>query len=137
MGVATSERRLGARPATLVPVIPWAPQQRNAVAAILDAHPAVSGRCAQAARALLTTAIQLDRRAHAVVVEPASPAIYVLAKGLAVRWFHHVTVDVAVHRVDALTGPDGHPRTSYLRPYFEHPEAHVERPVEADDWEVL
>jgi len=64
-------------------------------------------------------------------------AVYVLAKGRPVRWFHHVTVATAVHCVDALTGPDGHEQASYIDSYFEHGHEHVVRRVEPDEWEVL
>jgi hypothetical protein len=63
--------------------------------------------------------------------------VYVLAKGRSVRWFHHVTVAAAEHCVDALTGPDGHARATYLDAHFEHAEEHLVRPVEAGEWEVL
>lgn len=90
-----------------------------------------------AARGVLPTATQVDEESHALVIEPPGSAVYVLAKGRPVRWFHHVTVATAVHCVDALTGPDGHEQASYIDSYFEHGHEHVVRRVEPDEWEVL
>ena len=41
--------------------------------------------------------------------------IYVVPKlELGQRWFHHFTVEVEAHCVDALTGASGTPRSEYL-----------------------
>jgi hypothetical protein len=101
------------------------------VQAALDAHPAPSNRCAQAAQGVLPTARELDEDASAILVEPRD-AIYVQAKGYS-RWFHHVTVGMTQHYVDALTGADGHPDATYLETYFDFPGSHAMRPVEQDE----
>jgi hypothetical protein len=116
-------------------VIQWSDPQRERVQAALDAHPAPSNRCAQAAQEVLPAARERDPDATATLVEPCD-AIYVQAKGFS-RWFHHVTVGVTQHYVDALTGADGHPEATYLETYFDFPGSHTMRPVEPDEWEVL
>jgi hypothetical protein len=118
-------------------VIPWNDRQRNHVAQILERYPVTSNRCATAACGILPTAQDLEAAAHMLVVRPGGFAIYVQPKDLPVRWFHHVTVAVVEHCVDALTGADGHPRDTYLTEYFDHPDAHDVQPVEGDEWKVL
>lgn len=118
-------------------MIGWNEQQRSHVASALATHPLLSNRCAQAARTILPTAREVDADAHGVVIEPPLGALYVQPKGLAVRWYHHVTVAVADHYVDAFPGPDGHAQTTYLATYFDYPEEHETRPVEAGEWETL
>ena len=39
------------------------------------------------------------------------------------RWFHHFTVEVAAHCVDALTGADGTPRSAYLDKHWTETDA--------------
>lgn len=39
------------------------------------------------------------------------------------RWFHHFTVEVERHGVDALTGPSGTLWGSYLSTHWQHPES--------------
>lgn len=36
------------------------------------------------------------------------------------RWFHHYTVEVEYHGVDALTGVSGTPWSAYLSTHWEH-----------------
>ncbi len=38
-------------------------------------------------------------------------------------WFHHITVEVEAHLVDALTGADGTPRSSYLEQHWTETDA--------------
>jgi hypothetical protein len=118
-------------------VIAWTDDQHAHVRAALEAHPIESGRCAQAAQAVLSLAIELDPNANALVIEPTGAALYLVVKGRALRWYHHVTVAAARHHVDALTGPDGHPDDTYLDTYFEHAAEYSLRPVEADEWATL
>jgi hypothetical protein len=119
-------------------MLPWTPPQRAAVERALDEHPPASGRCAQAARAILPHATKLDADAGALVIEPTE-GIYVETTHEygGQPWFHHVTVDAQAHLVDGMTGVDGHPGTSYLGAFFHHTDALSLRPVQDDDWEWL
>jgi hypothetical protein len=80
-------------------------------------------------------AVEVDNGARGLVIEPAG--LYVLVRNRSIRWTHHVTVAVAEHHVDALTGADGHPAAEYLAAYFDHPGDHLVRPINADEWEFL
>lgn len=117
-------------------MIDWSRAQKSRVVRILTRHPPESNRCAKAARALLPIAQEVDGAAQALVIE-AQDAIYVQPKNVTSRWLHHVTVSAAKHYVDALTGPDGHEQATYLEHFFNHPEHHVTRPVEPDEWDAL
>jgi hypothetical protein len=37
------------------------------------------------------------------------------------RWFHHITVQVDAHAVDALAGPDGTAWSDYLPLHWQYP----------------
>lgn len=107
--------------------IAWSNEQRSKVRAILGRHPPHSGRCANAARAILPLARELDESARPWKIVPALPgAKFVMLKnpppGLA--WAHHITVEVSRHCVDTLPGVDGHLRETYLATFFEAPEHH-------------
>lgn len=113
-------------------MIRWKPDQKRRVATVLRSHPRTSDRCARAAEAILPIALEVDGAAHARVIEPEG-AVYVQPKDLDVRWFHHVTVSVDTHHVDALTGPPGHDQATYLEHFFDEPESHSIRPVGPDE----
>ncbi|MFV8751241.1 hypothetical protein ACNOYE_11920 [Nannocystaceae bacterium ST9] len=117
--------------------IDWSDHQRSQVESTLASHPVLSNRCAQAALGILPTAREVDEEAHGLVIQPPLGALYVQPKGLAARWYHHVTVAVSEHCVDVLPGVDGHARTSYLATYFDYPEEHIMRPIESSEWEEL
>jgi hypothetical protein len=100
--------------------IRWAPDARDAVDTILIAHPAPSGRCFHAARAIHPIACHLDPRARAWKVTPRVGRFIVPKRDIGQRWFHHITVEVDDHGVDALTGPDGTPWPDYLPTHWLH-----------------
>jgi hypothetical protein len=119
-------------------MVSWTPSQRVVVERVLREHPPASGRCAQAARTVLPHAIELDADAGALVIEPTEGIYVETTHEYGGRpWFHHVTVDVQAHRVDAMTGVDGHPAASYVRSFFRHADVLSVRTVQDDDWEWL
>ena len=118
-------------------MLEWSHEQQGAILEALGRFPRASNKCARLARALLPIATALDADARALLVEPSGFALYVQPKGGPARWMHHVTTSVQAHCVDVLTGVAGHPEGTYLEAYFEHPTAHLIRPVEDDDWEEL
>jgi hypothetical protein len=76
---------------------------------------------------VLLTAREADAAARPRIVLPRDPdAVYVLPRTVSPRsgWYHHLTVEVVAHNVDALTGVDGHEVRSYLAAFFEAPELH-------------
>ncbi len=103
----------------------WPGRDRSTVQVILDEHPFDSGRCADAAREVLPIAQALDPGARAMKLEPASPARYLLPLNIQLErnYYHHVTVRVVQHHVDALTGADGTPEDVYLVAYWQYPNA--------------
>jgi hypothetical protein len=116
-------------------VIDWGDERRERVRSILDGHPASSSACAAAAQKILPHALAVDPHSRALVIEPMR-GFYVLPRN-GLRWAHHVTVEVTRHRVDALTGVDGHPVKTYLDTYFQFPDELRVRPVDDDEWEDL
>ena len=94
----------------------WSPTQRATVHQILQRHPSPSGECFEAAAKVLPHACALTPTARAMRLDPSLPgAAYVdPARG----WDTHAFVDVTMHAVDALTGPDGHPVGTYLTQHF-------------------
>ena len=121
-------------------MLPWSPSQHRSVEQTLLEHPASSGRCAIAARAILPPAAALDSRATALLIQPMEgEGIYLeTARPYGGSpWFHHVTVETLAHRVDAMTGADGHDAADYLTTFFHHASVLSVRPVAEDDWEYL
>ena len=119
-------------------MLSWTPLQRAAVDRTLHEHPPESGRCAQAARAVLPHATELDADASALVIEPTEGIYVETVHGHGGQpWFHHVTVGADEHRVDAMTGVDGHPAASYMGKYFRHTDALSVRTVRDEDWDWL
>jgi hypothetical protein len=100
--------------------VEWKRNEREAVEAVLLAHPAASGRCFDAARAVLTIARGRDPAARGWKIRPRKGRFVVPKQDLGQRWFHHYTVEVDHHGVDALTGPDGTPWDAYLPTHWLH-----------------
>jgi hypothetical protein len=88
----------------------------------LGENPIESARCAEAARAVLPIARERSEGAEAVVILPRVGR-FVVPRNVTPtpRWFHHVSVIVEAHHVDALTGPDGCPAPEYLARHFLYP----------------
>ena len=83
-------------------------------------------------------AAELDDEASALVIEPTEGIYLETVHDHGGRpWFHHVTVDALEHRVDAMTGADGHPAASYSSTFFRHTDVLSIRPVQDDEWEWL
>lgn len=118
-------------------MIEWSTDQRGRVAEIFEHYPPHSARCATAAKELLPTAREIDRNSRAMKVSPRVGLYVAPRTRVGGTWFHHVTVDVSVHYVDALTGPDGREHATYLEHYFKHPESHRIEPVSDDALEAL
>ncbi|MFO0607856.1 MAG: hypothetical protein U0324_32130 [Polyangiales bacterium] len=106
--------------------IGWTGVQRVTVDGVLARFPPDSGRCADAARAIVPIARDVDPTARGRLIQPdpvlAPRARFVVPKRcrLSASWFHHVTVEAAGHCVDVLTGPDGCEVASYLDAHFEY-----------------
>lgn len=102
-----------------IQMLQWNPPQRDTVSACLARFPPESAKCAAAARAILPTARERDSGAHAVQLRPNDGSRFIeTTTGRC--WYHHVTVSLEHHRLDALTGANGHPSGSYLQTYFLH-----------------
>src|SRR5262249_29944221 len=110
--------------------IQWALDARDAVDAVLSAHPAASGRCFNEAKAIHPIAGTLNPQARAWKVTPRVGRFVVPKRDLGQRWFHHITVEADAHGVDALTGPDGTSWPDYLSTHWLH-DRHL-RCTEAD-----
>jgi hypothetical protein len=99
--------------------IRWTKPQRARVQDALDRHPVDSSRCRTAASEVLPVGALVDADAHALAVLPDQTIVpggrYVDPDR---RWLFHVTVAVFESRVDAMTGADGAPASSYLRTFF-------------------
>jgi hypothetical protein len=101
--------------------IRWSADQRDAVDAALIEHPAPSGRCFYAARAILPVAQCIDRDARPWKITPAAGRFVAPCSAMEQRWFHHITVQVDAHAVDALTGADGTAWPDYLPRHWQYP----------------
>lgn len=112
--------------------IRWNTRQLREVQAALNKFHAGSSKCAAAARTILPLARELDANAQGIHLRPKDAAPYLLTRSGSRKFFHHVVVDVTKHRVDALTGPPGHPSNSYLSAYFQHPDGIAEFPVDVN-----
>lgn len=121
-------------------MIVWQQHQRERIVDILDRHPPESNACVDAARQVLPIAREIDEEALTLVIKarggrsglficPVHPA--------GRRWRYHVTVHASMHRVDALTGADGHPAASYLDTYFQFPDELQVLPIEEHEWRSL
>ena len=116
--------------------IPWTSHQLQRVAAVLQQHPAASGRCAEAARDVLPIVRERDADARGRKVVPRNPfAPFIVPLNVpgAGRWRHHVTVETEDHYIDALTGPDGSAVEGYLAAHWQYPDALVLIDVDLTD----
>jgi hypothetical protein len=100
--------------------VEWTPDERDAVEAILLALPAQSGRCFEAARGVLPIGRARDPATSAWKIKPRQGRFVVPKVHTGQRWFHHYTVEVQRHGVDALTGAGGTPWDIYLPTHWEH-----------------
>lgn len=102
--------------------VPWTPAEAGTVDALIAAHP-ITGGCAPLARALLPVARGRDVSAQGLVIRADADQV----KYACVRhrlggryWYHHVTVGVAEHCVDAVTGTPGVEQQRYLTELFDN-----------------
>ncbi|MCB9760483.1 MAG: hypothetical protein H6739_11645 [Alphaproteobacteria bacterium] len=101
--------------------VDWPPDKAEQIDSLIDAHPVESGRCASLARSILPIAREQDADAQGVIVKAnAAQTRYPCMKPRihGVWWFHHVTLGVEGHFVDALTGTQGTERAHYLTTHF-------------------
>src|SRR5690606_34994222 len=104
-------------PSGVFMAIGWHTSLQPHVQPLMDEHPLSDSGCATLARALFPLARQHDAQAAGLVVRANTPqGRYPVMRPRGVRrfWFHHVTVGVEAHCVDALTGTWGTPRAQYL-----------------------
>lgn len=102
--------------------IRWSTAQRREVQDCLSAHPAPSGRCLEAARGVLPVARARDADARSWKISPLEGYFVVPRQSVGGRWFHHYTVEVELHYVDALTGVSGTVSDAYLAEHWRYPE---------------
>ena len=100
--------------------IGWTPDERYAIDAILIAHPADSGRCFEAAQNVFPIALERDASATPWKIKPRYGRFVVPKINVGQRWFHHYTVEVEQHGVDALTGSDGTTWQAYLSTHWRY-----------------
>jgi len=110
--------------------IRWSRSERDAVDAVLREHPAPSGRCFRAAWAILPIAQRVDPDARPWKLTPTAGRFVAPRSDVELHWFHHITVEVDAHAVDALTGADGTTWSDYLPRHWQYPK-HL-RLTEAD-----
>ena len=101
--------------------IRWSRSQRDAVGVALIEHPAPSGRCFHAARAILPLAQRVDPVARPWKITPSAGRFVAPRSDVELRWFHHITVQADAHAVDALTGADGTAWPNYLPHHWQYP----------------
>ena len=90
---------------------------------VLARYPVGSGRCESAAWEILPVGRERDEKAQIWQLVPTE-GIYVVPKvEQDVFWFHHFTVEVDAHCVDALTGVDGTIRSAYLDEHWTETDA--------------
>jgi hypothetical protein len=103
----------------------WTTAQREHVEDRLAARPlGASHWCVALAREILPIARERDIAARGLVIRPAFGLVrYPTMRSrnrAAPPWFHHVTVAVDGHGVDALTGANGTDLAAYLTTHFEN-----------------
>jgi hypothetical protein len=94
--------------------IDWTTDQRAKVDRVLERYPVTSGRCESAAWEILPIGRQCDPHAQIWQLVPDEGLYVVPRLEQDVFWFHHFTVEVEAHCVDALIGSDGTSRAEYL-----------------------
>lgn len=103
--------------------VEWSDSQRIRVSGLIEEHPVTTSDCAVLGRKVLPIGRERDAAAHGLVVRAnTTQTRFACLKPrhgqVKRRWFHHVTVAVDEHGVDALAGVDGTPLASYLREHF-------------------
>lgn len=94
-------------------MIAWTSDQRARVEQVLTSYPVASGRCESVAWEILPIGRERD-----------PSGLYVVPRvELTQFWFHHFTVELDAHCVDALTGADGTPRSTYLGEHWTETDA--------------
>lgn len=101
--------------------IPWTNDRAGRVGALMEEHPLERG-CAALGRALLPVAREQDPSAVGIVIRASAgqtryPCIETRGRP-PLYWFHHVTVGLLEHCVDALTGVPGTRQEAYLDTHF-------------------
>lgn len=100
--------------------VAWTHDEQAAVEATLERFPVASGRCFDVARDVLEVARSRDATSKAWKIKPRQGRFVVPKIHLGQRWFHHFTVEVEHHGVDALTGSAGTPWQSYLGVHWKY-----------------
>lgn len=103
--------------------VEWTKAERTQVDEAMRRYPVASGLCAALARAVYRTGTERDSTTRARQVRPPknSAARYVVPKlNEPPRWVSHTFVETHAHAVDALTGPDGCARESYVETHWEY-----------------
>ena len=100
--------------------IAWNQAQTARVGEALDAHPATSGRCRDAAVAITPVGRELDGRARSLALTPMVGRFVVPKQPVGGSWFHHYTTEVTGHCVDALTGSQGTECAAYLATHWQY-----------------
>lgn len=103
--------------------IPWSNAQRRTVGSALDKHPVDSGRCVEAAKLILPSALENDPDSEIWELWPAEGQFVLPRRSIGARWYFHATLETQDHYVDALTGVDGTPRVSYLNEHWQESDA--------------
>lgn len=103
--------------------IGWSDEQRERVVHILVEYPVASGRCETVAWSILPIAKERDVAAEVWELRPSEGRYIVPKMEPPKPWFHHLTVEVEAHCVDALTGSSGEPRSAYLENHWTDIEA--------------
>lgn len=101
----------------------WSHSHRANVEHLIDTHPVTTSDCAVLGRKLLPIARQHETAAHAMVIRADTrqsrfACIKPRHPDVKRHWYHHVTIAVDGHGVDALSGADGTPLEDYLHEHF-------------------
>lgn len=92
----------------------WSERQEGVVRGALAEHDVDSGECALAAAKILPVALERDRSAVARRCDPNYGRFVSPQR----KWYHHVSVRVEGHHVDALTGAPGLECDDYFSTYW-------------------
>jgi hypothetical protein len=104
--------------------ITWTGGRATKVADVLREHPKESGRCEQAAKAILPHARKEDASSAVCEVRPPRSMVHLILSPKASvgggRWMFHATVFAQNHYVDALTTHAGTSASTYLETHFNY-----------------
>jgi hypothetical protein len=101
--------------------VAWTSDERRAVDETLHSFPASSGKCFEAAQEVLRTAQQRSpATSKGWKLKPRYGRFVVPKTAVGQRWFHHYTVEVEQHAVDALTGTSGTVWDAYLSTHWDY-----------------